>query len=611
MKVSLNWLKDYVPILLAPKVLADGLTMSGLEVETLTDRYDHLRDVVVGRVLQITPHPHSDHLNICTVDMGDTTADIVCGAPNVQMNRLYPVARVGAALPGGFVISETQIRGIASSGMLCSEMELGLGPDASGLMEITRSCSPGELLTSALALSDPVFELGLTPNRSDCLSFFGVAREIAALQHNSITLPEVELPNSIDDIHRHTSVIIEAPDFCPRYAAGLVLDITVGPSPFWLQDRLISIGLKPVNNVVDITNYVMMETGQPLHAFDYDRLAENRIVVRTAIENEPFTTLDHKERLMPRDTLFICDGEKPVAVAGVMGGLNSEIETQTRRVLIESAWFNPTSIRKTAKYLGLKTDASHRFERGVNPEGVIFALKRAMSFMASICGGTVTQGIIDVYPRPYSASPLILSASETNLILGTRITSDRMGPILAGIGFETEKLDEDRWQVIPPPWRVDVSRPVDLMEEIARLSGYDTIPTTFPLLSSGLTPVSPFQRLRETIREMMVGFGFTEAINYSFISANSNDYLRLDANDIRRQTVQVMNPLSEDQSVMRTSLIPGLLTTLQRNLSQQQKRLKLFEIGNTFIETETDRLPEEREMLAGLWTGSRQEPSWH
>jgi phenylalanyl-tRNA synthetase beta chain len=611
MKVSLNWLKDYVPVLLTPEALADGLTMSGLEVESLEDRYQFLRDVVVGRVLHVSPHPHSDHLNVCRVDIGGTAATIVCGAPNVQVDRLYPVARVGAVLPNGTIIAENQIRGIVSSGMLCSETELGLGPDPSGLMELTGAFTPGEPLASALSLFDPVLELGLTPNRSDCLSFIGVAREIAALQHNAVTLPEIRLPDGIADIHGLTSVVIDAPDLCPRYAAGLVFDITVGPSPFWLQDRLNAIGLKPVNNVVDITNYVMMETGQPLHAFDYDRLAGNRIVVRTATDNEPFTTLDHKDRELPRDTLLICDAEKPVAVAGVMGGFNSEIETATRRVLIESAWFNPISIRKTAKFLGLNTDASHRFERGINPEGVIFALKRTMSLMASVCGGTPVGGIIDACPRPHAPVSLTLSAAETNLLLGTQIASEKMGPILSKIGFETEKLDDDRWKVIPPAWRVDVSRPVDLMEEIARLSGYDAIPTTFPMLTSGLTAVLPFQRIRETIREMMVGFGFIESINYSFIPADSCDRLRLGDNDIRRRTVRVINPLSEDQSVMRTTLVPGLLMTLQRNLSQQQKNLKLFELGNTFIATESEQLPEEREMLAGLWTGNRQESSWH
>ncbi len=611
MKISYQWLHDYVPVRLPPEELADRLTMSGLEVESITDRYAWMESVVAGKVLSVDNHPDSDHLTICSVDIGSARLPIVCGAPNVTAGRFYPVALVGTTLPNGIVIARTQIRGVVSTGMLCSETELGLGTDSSGLMEITRPCAAGDKLTTVLGLADTVLELGLTPNRSDCLSFIGVAREVAAIEGCDSTVPEIDLPIGEEDIHRLSSVTIEAPELCPRYAAGLVVDLTVSPSPFWLQDRLIAIGVKPVNNVVDITNYVMMETGQPLHAFDFDRLAQHRIVVRKAEPEEPFTTLDHKDRRMPENTLMICDGEKPVAVAGVMGGLNSEIDASTRRVLVESAWFHPVSIRKTAKFLGMSTDASHRFERGINPEGVVYALKRTLAFLVTLCGGTMIRGIIDEYPGPPAPVVLTLSASNTNALLGTSIPADDMGPLLNRIGFDTRRMDADQWEVHTPSWRVDISRPVDLMEEIARLSGYASIPVTQPLLASDLTPVSTSQRLRETIRDILTGFGFTEAIHYSFISENACDRLMLRSDDIRRQTVAVLNPLSEDQSVMRTTLIPGLLAGMHRNLSQQQKRLQHFEIGNTFFQTGSDSLPEEREMLAALWTGTRSEPAWH
>ncbi|TES91618.1 MAG: phenylalanine--tRNA ligase subunit beta, partial [Desulfobacteraceae bacterium] len=341
MKVSLSWLKDYVSIEMEIQNLADALTMAGLEVEAVSDRYDYLDSVVVGCVVKISPHPNADKLQVCEVDVGERIISVVCGAPNITKDMLSPTALPGTVLPDGFILEKTIMRGVTSEGMLCSEGELGLGPDKSGIMAIKPSKSVGDKVAKALELSDMVVELDLTPNRPDCLSIIGIAREIAAIQKTNIRYPDISLSESSDNISDLTSVTIEAPDHCPRYAARLLFDVSIEPSPFWLQDRLMSVGLKPINNIVDITNFVLMETGQPLHAFDFDNLAENRIVVRTANEGETFTSLDNKDRILSKDMLMICDGEKPVAIGGVMGGFNSEIEVSTTRVLIESAYFDP------------------------------------------------------------------------------------------------------------------------------------------------------------------------------------------------------------------------------------------------------------------------------
>lgn len=496
------------------------------------------------------------------------------------------MALPGTILPGGLELKSVVIRGQQSDGMLCGESELGLGPDSSGLMILAENAPVGESLTKALGISDPVFEIGLTPNRPDCLSILGIAREVAAIEKKRVQYPDTNLPDTASHISNITSVTIEAPDHCPRYAARLVENITVAPSPFWLQDRLISIGLRPINNIVDITNFVMMEMGQPLHAFDFDHLSENRIVVRTAAEGEIFTTLDQKERRLSSDMLMICDGNKPVAVAGVMGGLNSEIENATTRVLIESACFNPISIRKTAKRLGLSTDASYRFERGVDPHVTVRALNRAAKLMVEIAGGTLIGGHIDAHPRPAKSITIGLSVSATNRLLGTDINKGDMCNLLStieiGIKPSGKDISPDLIEVTPPSYRVDITRPEDLMEEIARLSGYNNIPTTLPAMPAQTLQLPGRTHLRSAIRQRMIGLGFSEAINYSFIHHASCDRLNLKADDSRRATIAILNPLSEDQAIMRSSLIPGLLETMHRNNSKQIKDLKLFEIGQTF-----------------------------
>ncbi len=610
MKVSFSWLADYTPIEMPASELADALTMAGLEVEAVWDRYDYLETVRVGRILRVSPHPNADRLRLCEVDIGDRQVKVVCGAPNAVEGMLSPLALPGTELPGGARMEKSVIRGETSEGMLCSQGELMLGSDRSGLMALDAGLTPGAPLAEALGLSDTLFEIGLTPNRPDCLSLIGIARETAAIQGTHLTWPEIALPKGEGNIHKRTSVAIQAPDHCPRYAARLIESVRIAPSPDWLRDRLISIGLKPINNVVDVTNFVMMEMGQPLHAFDVDRLAGERIVVRLAGAGEPFTTLDGKERILDEHMLMICDGEKPVAVGGVMGGLNSEIEETTARVLIESAYFDPASIRKTAKKLGLATDASHRFERGIDPEGAIRALDRAAQLILAMAGGTLIEGVVDERPKWIGPKQFDLSVSDTKRLLGITLDQENISALLRSIEFAVEPVDEDHITVRAPSFRVDVTRPRDLMEEVARLWGYNRIPTTSPLMPAEARVPSASLQLRNRLRDLLTGFGFTEAVNYSFIQPDAVDRLRLSEADPRRNTVTILNPLTEDQSVMRTSLLPGLLNNMGWNLARRVRDLKLFEVGKIFIGNGAASLPDEPQMTAGLWTGNRTSPTW-
>jgi phenylalanyl-tRNA synthetase beta chain len=611
MKVSLSWLQSYVDIQMDVEALADMLTMAGLEVDAFYDRYDYLSTVMVGRITSVAHHPNADKLKLCDVQAGERSYRVVCGAPNAAVGMYAPLALPGTELIDGSILSEGKIRGEQSQGMLCSEVELGLGADSSGVMVLDDSLKEGTPLNEALGLSDTVLEIDLTPNRPDCLSIIGIAREIAGYQGGALKRPDLQLPQTEGDINDYASVTIEAPLHCPRYTARLIENLKVGPSPFWLQDRLLSVGLRPINNLVDITNFVMMETGQPLHAFDFDHLADHRIVVRTAEPGEIFTTLDEKERTMNDKTLMICDGEKAVGIGGVMGGINSEIENSTTRVLLESAYFDPVSIRKTAKNLGLNTDAAHRFERGVDPQGTLFALNRAASLMASLGKGRLIGGIIDVQYDLPQPTVINLKVAAANRMLGTDLDPKAMADLLTSIEFQVEHPDTHTLAVHPPSFRVDVSRPEDLMEEIARRHGYNNIPTTFPNIPVLGHEPHPILRQRQRIRDHLAGIGFTETINYSFIHRDSRDRLRMPEDDLRRRQVAILNPLTEDQSVLRTTLIPGLLETMGRNLSHQSKTLKLFETGKVFIDQGKDKLPQETEMLAALWTGDRFVPGWH
>ncbi len=617
MKVSLSWLKEYVSVDLDVDDMAAKLTMAGLEVDAVEERYDYLANIVIARVDEVKKHPNADKLSVCKVNAGgNDSIQIVCGAPNVREGMFVPCALPGAVLPGDLKIKKGKLRGEVSQGMLCSASELRLNTDASGIMDLEGDFIAGTPLEDALKISDTVFEIDLTPNRPDCLSYIGVAREVAAFTdpRQKVMLPDYSLPEDkigSVSIHDHAKVEIMDPDLCPRYSAGLLVDIKVEPSPFWLQEKLESIGLTPVNNVVDITNFIMMETGQPLHAFDFDEVAKGKIIVRRAGNDKEFTTLDSKVHTLESDMLMICDGQRPVALAGVMGGENSEISDTTTRVLIESAYFNPVSIRKTAKKTGIATDASHRFERGVDPDGTVNALKRAVSLMAQICNATIAKDLIDEHPNKPVPIKIDLNTDALNIRLGTDFDTDKIKEFLASVEFDVEKTEDKRLTVGVPSFRVDVLRPEDLSEEVARLWGYNNIQTSYPLVPAKGKVLNPKIALREKIRQTLTGFSFFEAINYNFIHENSCNRLNLSDTDKRRQVETILNPISDQMSVLRSSLVPGLLETMKKNISQQTDTLKFFEIGKIFIATQKGSLPEEIERLAGLITGSRTESSWY
>ena len=600
MNVSIKWLKEYIDFDLSPEALSDRLMMLGIEIESITRLGEGLDRVLVGKINAVRKHPRADKLVLCDVDVGmDADLQIVCGAPNAREGLIAPTALVGAQLPDGMAVKAAKIRGEESQGMLCSEKELKISDEASGLMELPTDLSIGTSLAEALGLDDVMIELEITPNRPDCLSMIGVAREISVTTGNPLNPPQVEVQEAATDIRDLTSVTIDAPDLCPRYAARVIREVKIAPSPTWLQRRLEAIGLGPINNVVDITNYVLMEYGHPLHAFDYHRLAENRIVVRRARPDEILKTIDGEDRELTSDMLVIADAEKPVALAGVMGGFDSEITDQTVDVLLESAYFHPPSIRKTSKALGMHTEASHRFERGADPEGVIPAINRAAQLIAEIAGGEVCEGIVDAYPGARKPVQIRLRPERVNFVLGTEIAPDQMGDILTHLGFTVS----DDFDVTAPTFRPDVEREIDLIEEIARVYGYDNIPITLPKGDIPTPKVDPRAELREQIKTYLLDCGMMEAINYSFYHPNVFDRIRLDPDDSLREALRIRNPLVEDFSTMRTTLIPSLLENAQRNRNHQVNDVQLVEIAKVFIPTEEGEYPNELERVASIIAG--------
>ncbi len=604
MKFTRSWLQNYVDLgELGTEQLANDLTMVGLEVESVTNLYRKLSDLKTGRVLSVEPHPNADKLTLCTVSIGQETLRIVCGAPNVREGLGVVVALPGTVLPGDFKIKKSKVRGVESEGMLCSERELGLSEEHLGIMELGEEIEPGLSFIEVTGLKDTQIEVDLTPNRPDCASVIGVARETAGILRKKISVPykNIELAVSSSSF----AVEVENPELCPRYAARLIKDITIGPSPWWLRKRLLSVGLRPINNVVDITNFVMLEYGQPLHAFDFDTLADKTIVVRTPRpEEKTFTTLDNVERKLDEDMLMICDGKEPVAIGGVMGGLYSEVTEKTVNVLLESACFNDVSIRKTARKLNLSTDASYRFERGVDPEGTIDAMERAVTLMVEVAGGTAEEGGIDVKVDRQPVE-LALRASRSAALLGVDLSLDKLAELLNSIEIGCEKHDDDTLRVQVPSFRVDLEREADLIEEIARLYGFNRIPITLPGVDLSF-PEQDAERLKRNQASLiMTDAGFSEAVNYSFVSNIYDDALLLHESDVRRRHVLLLNPLTEDQDVMRTSLLPGLLENVRRNLNFQQTSCYLFEIGKIFLPVDGEPLPEEPLRIAGVLTGNR------
>ena len=605
MKFTTNWLKNYVNIDgLSSQELADKLTMLGLEVEAVTPLYEKLAAVKVAKIIEAAPHPDADKLQVCQVAVGEEVYEIVCGAPNARSGLITPVALPGTVLPGGFKIKKSKVRGVVSNGMLCSEKELGLSEESDGIMELAENLEHGEQFITAVDLRDTQIEVDLTPNRADCASVIGIAREVAGFHRKPLTLPVENA--EITKTSTAFSVEIENPELCPRYAGRLITGVTIKESPWWLKKRLLAVGLRPINNVVDITNFVMMEYGQPLHAFDFDNLAGNKIVVRTPRSDETsFTTLDEKERKIDAEMLMICDGDRPVAVAGVMGGMNSEVSESTTNVLLESACFNDISIRRTARMLNLSTDASYRFERGVDPGGTINAMNRAVELLCELAGGKCGEGEgVDCFPGTDQRNPVRMSVLRCNELNGTELDMAEIVSMLESIQLPCREIDADTIEVTPPSFRIDIEREADLVEEVARLYGYDNIPIALPSVNLSYPEQDPVRQLRLATADLFTRIGFSEAINYSFSSPDHLDMLNLAGNDPRRQQVKLVNPLSEEQSVMRTMLLPGLLENVKRNISFQKTSIKLFETGKVFTPTGDDVLPVENIRLAVVLSGN-------
>ena len=612
MKVNLNWLKDYVDIQTQVKDLAHLLTMAGLEVEGVHSVGAGLEQVVVAEIVSVRKHPNADRLILVETKTGRGTLPIVCGATNIRAGQRVPLALVGARLPNGVEIKKSKIRGETSEGMLCSEIELALGQDASGIMILPPETPLGMSLGEALEIKDTVLDISITPNRPDCLCVMGVAREIAALTRQKMRYPRLALSDDQGDIEQRTSVTILDPDLCPRYVARMIEGVTIGPAPAWMKNRLEKVGIRSINNVVDVTNYVMMERGQPLHAFDFDLLEKGRIVVRRAKQGETFVTLDGVERRLDPHMLMICDGVKPVAIAGVMGGLNSEIRENTQTVLLESAYFSPMGNRRTALELGLETEAAYRFGRGIDHGGTLSAANRAAELIQALAGGKIIEGVIDAHPAPIAPKSILLSVPKTNQILGTEIAAEVMQAHLEALELQVERGGPHLLRVIPPSFRGDLEREIDLVEEIARMNGYEKIPVTLP---KGPPAVSSEEKNNEPIVEkrvmdVLLHHGYHEVINTSFTSPTSLEALALPAKDPRQRHLPIVNPLSEDLTVLRTSLIPGLMATARYNMAWKNSNLRIFELKKVFLPHEGEKLPMEQKVLTGLATGFDRDPEW-
>jgi phenylalanyl-tRNA synthetase beta chain len=609
MRASYNWLRELTGVDAPAGEVADQLTAAGLAVDAVQAHGEGLDGVVVAEVRSQRAHPKRDHLSLVTVFDGEGEHEVVCGAPNVpDAGGRVLFARVGARLPGGLVIEPRKIGGVASAGMICSEAELEIGSDGDGILVLgpDEPGVPGQPVADALGLRDSILELDLTPNRPDCLGHVGIAREVALLFGGQLRLPgaaELDCAPGTVDLPGEGEVRVDIADAgrCPRYGAALVTGVQVAPSPFAVRHRLHLLGVRALSNLVDATNLILLEWGHPIHGFDLQRVRGRRIEVRLARAGEQMATLDGVTRTFTQDDLLICDAEGPVAVAGVMGGAESEMGDATRAVLIECAYFDPRSVRRTARRLGMHTDASHRFERGVDPGAVPRVLARSAELLARMGGGQVHRRAVDAHPAPAEPRRVTFRPARASRLLGTDVPQDEARRWLEGIGCDVSPDDGDL-AVVAPTWRPDLTREVDLVEEVIRLRGYHTIPTTVPRVRPSEKGSSPMAAFVRRLRQLGTAAGLHEAMGYAFLSRRELELAR-----VPQQAVPLQNPLSEERAVMRTSLLPGLLGMALRAQRRQVDRVRLFETGRTYHPT-ADALPEERRHLAWLLLGPR--PGW-
>lgn len=613
MFVSYKWLSQYVDIAdQTPEELAEKITRAGIEVEGVEMPASEMKGIVVGYVQSREQHPNADKLSKCLVDVGEEEpVQIICGAKNVDAGQFVAVARTGAVLPGNFKIKRAKLRGEESNGMICSLSELGiesrLNPKeyAEGIFNFPNDVTPGEDALAALNRDDAILELSLTPNRADALSMIGVAYEVAAILGRDVKLPEPKPAEADEKASDAVRIQIDAPEDNPLYIARVVKNVKIGPSPLWMQTLLMNAGIRPHNNVVDITNYVLMAYGQPLHAFDLNRVETGEIVVRHAEEGETFTTLDDVERTLSADQLVITNGQKPIALAGVMGGANSEVTEQTVNVLIESAYFNGQTVRAASKAHGLRSEASARFEKGVDPARVQAACDRAAELMAELAEGTVLSGSVvagEYAPEPKQVS---ITLDRLNTRLGTSLTMENVEEIFSRLKFETE-TNGDTITVTVPTRRADITIPEDLTEEVARLYGYDHIPLTLPEGEALPGALSPYQLGRRTVRRYLEGAGFNQAVTYSLTSQKRAAQFALEV----REPVALAMPMSEERAYLRESLLPHLIEAAAYNNARQMGSVALYETGSVYLNEGENVQPKEEERLAGVVTGLWQEHLW-
>lgn len=602
MKVPLKWLKDYVDIEISNEELADKLTLAGLEVSAIEVVGGSWEKIVVGKILEINPHPNADRLRLATVDMGKGSQTVVCGAPNLVIGDNIAFAFAGARLFDGHTgktgeLKPAKIRGVESSGMICSEKELGMSENHEGILVLPADFDVGRPLTDYLG--DAIFDIDITPNRADCLSVMGIAREVAAHTGKPFRMPDLGYPETDRAVESYASVEIEAPELCPRYCATVIEGISIGPSPRWMQERLTACGARPINNIVDVTNYVMLEFGQPLHSFDYKQVRGNKIIVRRAAEGETMYTLDEQERKFDSNILLIADAERPVAVAGVMGGLSSEVREFTTSILLESANFNQAVIHHGSQELKLGSEASARFEKGLNPGLAIMAVKRATQLIAQLGGGKVAKGIIDVYPDEKDGKAVAVSGHDVKRLLGIDLKLDRIKECLELLGLQCSKGDTNNILVDNPWWRNDINCSADLVEEVARVTGYDKIPETMLSASLPCGAGAPIVSFRQELKEMMAAAGFQEIITYPLTNPETMQKLSSGTTEQPATMLKIANPMSRELEYLRTSLRMGVLSALSRNQRSREGNIRLFEVAKVFIPRVGD-LPRENEILCGL-----------
>lgn len=598
MNLSMKWLSDYVTLDTTVKDFCAAMTMSGSKVEVATEEGSEIKNVVVGKLLSVVPHENSDHLVVCQVDVGqEQPIQIVTGAPNVKAGDIVPVALCGAELPNGVKIKKGKLRGVESNGMLCSLGELGLTVHdfpyaiADGIFLIQEDCQIGQDIHEAIGLNDTSVEFEITSNRPDCLSVTGLAREAAATYHVPLNLKKPTFQGIDGNIQDALQVEIQNKEKCPRYAAGIVKNVKIAPSPRWMRERLRASGVRPINNLVDITNYVMLEYGQPMHAFDLRYVKDGKIVVRNAAEGETITTLDGVTRTLSPEMLVIADTEKPIAVAGVMGGEYSGIMEDTNTVVFESAYFEPVQVRRTAKKLGMRTDASARYEKGLDPEGCLRTLERAFELVELLGAGEPVRTHIDLDYNEKQRNRIPFDPEWINKFLGTDISREEMCDTMKMLEIE---VDGDT--CISPSFRIDLERPADLAEEVARIYGYNNIPSTV-IKGVANASLTPKQKFRRTLENATVAVGCYGILTYSFISPKYFDKIALPADSSLRKTVVISNPLGEDTSVMRTTTLPSMLETLSLNYKNRNAAVALYEIGKEYLPTAPDKLPEEPDRL--------------